>query len=489
MAAGAPPDAFGGNRQFIADPDATGLSTVVGDLAALNLQMAHFMRANAHADDIAMIDRIADRTRQVLAASNASHAREASTRELQPVTQVPERQFGNQANVANIRMYNIPSFTGTASDTEDVVQWISRIFNLAQANQLTFAATINLLIQGSSKGAANYIDEMKQEGKTLHQIIQQLEMRFGSLTTVEDARVKCNNMIRKPCEGLSEFIDRLRFMARMACRMERDDAARRNAIDVLVEGNIRRVLPSSVRNALEERIINRSRMGLPALTAREIEKECLDLEKRRAERKQELEGASNKKHNVRQAFVDNNTDDDSSDSSSDDDQSEENGMDCLINEVKQQQQKYFNRGKPANTQKVWKRAVKNYNQKFVGKPNYGKAAQFGARQAMGAGSPMGNPVQKQQGPPNKMESPNKPIYELLNLANCTKGQCVQCGYDGHYMRHFSCALKDKPLTDRACAKCGKGLHAADDCPKVYQQKYQSPQGANVVQGAESLNDN
>ena len=75
-------------------------------------------------------------------------------------------------------------------------------------------------------------------------------------------------MARKDGEGLPEFVDRLRAMTRMACRMENNDDICRQNIDVLVEGNIRRFLPASVRNALEERVINQSRMGLPAFSAR-----------------------------------------------------------------------------------------------------------------------------------------------------------------------------------------------------------------------------
>ncbi len=213
---------------------------------------------------------------------------EENIRELQPVTRVPVAPYGIIVDVANIRMNNIPVFTGCSDDKIDVIGWISRILNLAESRRLTFDATINLMIQGSGKGAANYIDEMKQEGKTLHQVIQQLEMRYGSLTTVEDARIKCNNMVRGSDEHLSDFIDRLRIMSKMACRNEPDDGLRRRAVDILVEGNIRRVLPSSVRLALEERIMNRSLMGLPALSARDVEKEALDLEQKRSERKQEL---------------------------------------------------------------------------------------------------------------------------------------------------------------------------------------------------------
>ena len=72
-------------------------------------------------------------------------------------------------------------------------------------------------------------------------------------------------------------------MARMACRMYENDAERRQQTEILIEGNIRRILPPTVRALLEERVVNRTRMGLPAFTAREIEKECLDLERRREE--------------------------------------------------------------------------------------------------------------------------------------------------------------------------------------------------------------
>lgn len=457
----APPAAYGGDRVFCNDPQSAGLPTAMGDLAALFLQNLHFQREAAADADKPAIEAQAEKVRQVLAASNASQTRENNIRELQPVTRVPAVPYGNEDNVANIRMNNIPVFTGGSGDTTDVMSWISRIFNLAQSKQLSYAATISLLIQGSSKGAANYIDEMKQEGKNLHQIVQHLEMRYGSLTTVEDARIKCNNMVRKPDEHLSDFIDRLRLMAKMACRHETNDDLRRRAMDILVEGNIRRVLPTSVRLALEERMMNRSLMGLPALSARDIEKECLELEAKRKERKLELrQMVQGKKHQVNKATID--YDDAINSSSSDDEEDDgepDHPGDFLINEIKLQRQRYFQRGKPVDEQKVRRRAFWNYNQKFVGK-NYGKQYPYGARAAQG-------------GPPNKIEG-YKPINELLNLANVQKGHCLQCGGDGHMMRHMACALKDKPLVDKPCAKCGTGLHSADDCPKVFQQGYKSP---------------
>ena len=197
MAAMPVPDAMGGNRQFIADANNTNISAAVGDTAALTLQLIHCM-ADA-VDDGAQgaarrctIDRIAEDLKRVMAASDVSQTREMSVRELRPVTVLPNDEYGVQVNTANIRMFNVTTFTGSSTDTIDVVRWIGRILSLAQANQLSFDATRNLLIQGSNGQAASYIEQMKEEGKSLAQIIQQLEMRFGNLRTPEEARVSFN---------------------------------------------------------------------------------------------------------------------------------------------------------------------------------------------------------------------------------------------------------------------------------------------------------
>jgi hypothetical protein len=486
MAAGPPPAAFGGDREFLDDPAQASAAKIQGDLAALNLQLLHVLRGVAHDDDQPLLDGIAEQNRLLMAASDASQVREQNTRELQPVTRVPGANWGANNNIANIRMHNIPAYSGNGADELDIVQWISKVFNLAQSHGLTLNAAINLMIQGSKGGASDYIEQMREEGRTLYQVVQQLEMRYGSLCTPEEARVRTNNMPRKDKESLPEFIDRLRAMAKMACRLERNNNRRLAAIDTLVEGNIRRVLPTSVRMALEERVINRSRMGLPEFTSREIEKEALELEQRRNERKSGSEkqvAAYGKKHNVRQAYVaesDESSAEDSPISSDDEDQGEEGIF--LVNEIRRQEQKYIKRGRPIDNAKVQRRAFGKYNDKYrERRGNQGnqfkKPYHQGARLAMLPG-----PAQQLRGPPNPLDQgPKRNVYELLNLANCSKGQCIQCGYDGHFMKSDACALRDKSLMDKPCVKCGKGLHSADDCLRVYQKNYgaqpQQPQGA------------
>ena len=124
--AGIPPN-FGGNRQFLADPNATGLSTIVGDMAAMQLQLIHALDEVIPDGARAAVNNIAAHARQALAASNVSQAREQATRELRPLTRLPAAEWGDHVNIANIRMHNVPSFAGSDTDTLDVVRWISRV--------------------------------------------------------------------------------------------------------------------------------------------------------------------------------------------------------------------------------------------------------------------------------------------------------------------------------------------------------------------------
>ena len=73
--AGAIPVNMAGLHAFMADPDSSGISTVVGDLAAFNLQAMHVLRGAldpADAAALAVYDGLMDNGRRVLAASKVS---------------------------------------------------------------------------------------------------------------------------------------------------------------------------------------------------------------------------------------------------------------------------------------------------------------------------------------------------------------------------------------------------------------------------------
>ena len=147
--------------------------------------------------------------------------------------------------------------------------------------------------------------------------------------------------------------------------------------------------------------------------------------------------------------------------------------------VKQQERKYA--GQNVDPKRIYRGAVRNFNKKNP-PPKYPRGKPFGARMAGGYGAA----ANAQPGPPGVLDvKARRTINELLALANVQRGSCIQCGETGHYMHQDTCALKDKLLTDRPCAKCGQGLHAADDCMKVYQRQFATNPGPAQVNNVPS----
>ena len=457
-AAAAIPANFAGGYGFIDDGAAAHAVDATADSHALILRMLHLLSIGGETvipvAAQAQFDEIAEAARQGLAAAQASKAREVNTRQLRSITSVPDAAYGVNANVGAVRLNTSLIFDASTSDTAKVFDWLTRILDLAQLNTLTFEATKSLLIQASGGSVTGFIRRLRDEGRSLHQIVQQLEMRFGGLCSPEEARARCTVMPRKEGEELTKFLDRLGIMAQMASSHLPTAAERSRNKDSIIENNIRRVLPISVRNILEERIVARLRTGLPAFTVPELEQECLELERRRAERKSEIKGSRPGSKRVQAAYEECTTPEMSSEEDQADPGSDEEAI-FVINQVAAFKKKWDNQKRPYTQQKLFKAAVGKWNEKR--KPQ-GPAKYQGARAAQGA-----------QGPPDTMVN-RPPIAELLALAKVERGQCIQCGQAGHMMGRDGCALKGKELKSQACAKCGKGLHSADDCVKAYQQQ-------------------
>jgi hypothetical protein len=175
------PANFGGDREFLDDPNRAGSAAALGDMAAINLQLLHILGNQIGDGFAAERDRLAGVLRTTLNAANAHRARENSTRELQPMNTIPPGDYGPTNNLAAIRLNQLPQFTGATKDPREVVRWISRVLRTAEAHTLTQAATINLMVHASSGSASDYIDQMREEGKQLGDIIRNLELRYGEL--------------------------------------------------------------------------------------------------------------------------------------------------------------------------------------------------------------------------------------------------------------------------------------------------------------------
>lgn len=459
-AAPPPPNEFAGAHTFIADGAAGTAVDSAADSHALILRMLHLLSLGGDTVVVpaaqAQFDQIAEAARQGLAAAKASAAREQNTRQLRSITDVPEAQYGANNNVGAVRLNTSLVFNAKNDDPAEVFDWLTRILDLARLNTLTFEATKSLLIQASAGSVTGFIRRLRAEGRTLSQIVQQLEMRYGNLCSPEEARTRCNSMVRKEGEELSKFLDRFGVMAQMASSHLAGEAERNAHRDLIVENNIRRFLPLSVRNILEERIVARLRTGLPAFTAAELEQECLELERRRNERRQDPSSRRSSKR-IMNVQVDDSTPDISSEEEGDGPEEDEEAL-YIVNQVAHYRQKFEAKGKQYTNKKLLGAAIGRWNEKR--RPS-GHARYQGARQATQGAA---------QGPPNELQQRPSAIGELLALAKVERGSCVQCGQQGHIMGRDNCALKGKKLTDRPCVKCGTGLHSADDCVKAFQQQ-------------------
>lgn len=511
------PAAFAGDHVFIDDPENAGTAAAFGDMVALNLQLLHLLQPAFGAANEAERQRLAANLRNALDAARAFKDRESNTRQLQPMTPIPEADYGAVNNLANIRMNQMSQFSGDSRDPREVGRWLTKMLRSAQSFQLTLAATVNLLAHCSTGSAADFIERLQEEGRTLGEIIRSLELRYGDLVTPEEALAKANTLERRRDEPLANWIDRLRYLGRMSKRHIANAAERLEAVNLIVMDNIRRVLPDSVRREVEERAFQRARNGLPPLTCAELEKECMELEHRRADRKGQavfakvnsVQGHHRKGHgsqkkwinqihsagssiSTRSTAVNLGTDgamspltesaDESSDQEQDDVEVNDPGMVALVNEANYVQNKYLAHGRQLAPDKVIEKAIHRYNHKYQNGPakaqgrgpNQRSVGKGQARQPMGAvrqaagqvGAPMA-------GPPNKLNNPRLSIRDLLAKGNCTVGDCIKCGHTGHVMSSDACALRGKPLMDRACSRCNKGLHSVDVCLLTFQQPAQA----------------
>jgi hypothetical protein len=488
-----PANDWGQNRAFAAAPNpvAATVPGQVGDLGAINLQIVRILR-DIQANDpqrVAELDNLAEYIRPIVAASDATRTRERVSTELQPLTRVPNN-WGVNDRIANIRLYNVPNFSGTSSDTIDIVSWIDRVFSVGFSHQLTAGAVINLMIMAATGSAADYIRQMRDEHKTPHQVVQALELRYGDLCLPEEAHSRCNSLQRKEKEKLADFIDRLRKMAKMAYRNIPDEERRLELTEALIKSNIRRVLPGSLMRSLDDRMRIHLSMGKPEMTCREVEKEAIELERARDERREEGKKSvkatlpqQNPKKFVRQAQINMVTED--SDSFSTDE--EEVNTDFSEEEVdeeanhwifrmEQAKRYYAKQGKKLTPQQLRTKVTQKFNRD---RGRYQK--RFPGPKAAAAAAQ----VQNWRGPPEKLETDKRRnIMELLTLANVNKGECIQCGTPGHMLGKDECSLRNRPLMDRPCAKCGKGLHSADDCLRGFSSQFRGkaePAAANVAQ--------
>lgn len=456
------PEEWCGNHVFITDTSTAGPMRIQADIAASQVQGYYWAHQAAATDaERARYIAVRDQLKTTINQIDDVGSREVSTRRMQPVSNYSSTTvFGKKDDVGSIRTNMITTFKGESEDPYEVVRWINKVLSVGAGQQLSQKGIINLLSQTSSGGVCDYIEELKKpDGEAdLGEIITYLEMRYGELLAPETARVKCGSIDRNPGELITSFVDRLRNLARNATKDEPDIAKRKEEISKLVATNLVRILPPDVRKEYDTGMDNRKKAHLPPLKPLDIEAECIKLMRNRKELQASRAAAFARKpaYAVRAVAEPGDLSDlDEHEAISDTGEltDEEDGVfdPALIHEIRRARKHYAGRQPPVDEKKVYRKAFALARKKVEKPPQRGAV-----RAAYG-------------GPPGRLQDgPRRSIMEMLREANCQRGECIHCGAAGHLMHNEACGLRGKPVTDRACMKCHKGLHAVDDCPRVYQ---------------------
>lgn len=477
----------GGYFELLPDPSKANPSDIMKAHAILQMRTLHVAELQA-----ALAGGVATPAMNAMMAANAEDAlrlavaseytlsREKATRAPKPLTLIPERDYGNVADISNIRLHTVKSFYGNESDNREVFRWINRVLGLGRTYKLTLEATMSLLSNSCAGEAADYVGELIAEGEDFAGVIRNLELRYGDLCHPEAAVTKCHEMKRLPDETLPSFADRIRFMGKMAYRMVEDKERRAQSIDALVELNVVRVADRRSRPVLEERILSRRRSGLPPFTSRELEREMHEIERRGREERAEaqlfreqnqVKGKHYGRGYVRECREASPSPPRVLYSSKNElqEESEDSDVGEVIAYIKKTANRYAERGKRFDKQKLLDKA----NVKFQRDPQPAVGRKNAAAAAAVQEIVRGPPLRFQEG----QQRPSIP--ELMAKANCDRSECLHCGNQGHFMKREGCPLLGKPLMDRACPVCKKGLHGADDCIRVFQKR------AGGIQSAET----
>lgn len=421
-----------------------------------------------------------------VAATIAVNKRAAANRanQVRPMTTLPtyDANVVRVETIEDIKTPGLEVFKGS-HNKQVCLSWLARIMATAKQHKLTDKATILLMKAKCSEEAFDSIEQDERQGNGLETIVVSLERKFAGVCLPDEARTICNTMRRNGDEMLSVFGDRLNKMARIATRNILDDDERKRQEEDLTLSNLKRVLPVQTKHDLEERIATRSAQGLSPLSYTDYMAVVDALEQRRLGRLSQVKDDLRRRkvrnkygirftaedqvdepmlNNTSQQFDDADEDSDSfeleltddyatyfvddkglsEEDDDDDDTDHEDEIDIIFNAVR-----YANKPnvKGKTREKFVRKAIKKV---------------FKARDNK-------YPPYVPQGPPKLLSQCKINLADLPRIAKVDRDECLHCGIatkPPHKSRDHRCPLRGLPMVDRACMKCGKGLHTSNQCP-------------------------
>ena len=203
-----------------------------------------------------------------------------------PVVECTESGYGNVDDIKNVKLSNLPTFTGTNKPDENPKAWIQKLINTAETHKLTARATIDLLCQKADSNAWSEISRWRKQNLTLPQIVNEFESRFLPYRiTPALAKQKVSILQRMPKESLDQYASRLSDLVEIAVANSPSDVRNEQREQLLIH-NFERVLSTDISRQLSEKKKQRRLYGDRPFTFLEMKAEANMLEIEEIQRRQ-----------------------------------------------------------------------------------------------------------------------------------------------------------------------------------------------------------
>ena len=187
----------------------------------------------------------------------------AEALKLTPMTIICAQDADHDQNeVPEMRMYRLEDFKGDrekcTKDSYVCLDWLNRVMRLGDTRNLTHNAITRLIQLHATHEAGRTVRNAVADGKTLTQIVVDLEVNYSGLMLPDLALEKCKSMQRRDSEHIRAFGERIRLMAEMATRNRPNMQA---ASLELARDSFFVALRPSLKNELQAKLTDRRRQG------------------------------------------------------------------------------------------------------------------------------------------------------------------------------------------------------------------------------------
>ena len=371
----------------------------------------------------------------------------------------------------DMKTYRLEDFKGDrekcSKDTYICLDWLTRALTIADDKKINHELCKKFLQTHATHDAGRTVRNAINDGKTLTQIVLDLEINYAGLVHPDLAHENCKTMTRKENETMRTFGERIRLMAEMACR-DKPEQHRKEQILQLAKDTFMSALRPNIKQELRANLDMRRRAGEPEADYNQIVSEVHTLDESRTAHDKIYRHRKDGNGGIRR--VENNYDSDT-----DDDSSEELGWDHDGNVITMTPSDYEQNIRVLTT----KERARFFNKKYDPKKKTYQKYRANEKTPYKQNNPYaGRALMAEQFEEfdedgeyftlRYVKAGDPPRIRSADL-NVKPNECARCGIAGHRAHGpdaNKCPLRMHIMQTEPCRACNKGGHEAKVCPRV-----------------------